>query len=331
MTLSRNFNDPQGPGKGINDAVDDGGNTVLLLALRRGADLDEVRKIVDAGADVNLANKMGQPPLHHAILFCSAAHVKLLLDAGAKPDMRDRSNGWMPVHAAARRGDRAILDLVAQADGYRNLNAESDGRMRWTPMHVAVVYQNDNIVEALGDLGADANRLDSNDETPLQLAARYNNAQILENLIKAGADLDKSGQDPLINAVKFGSADVAEVLLKAGADPNRHGSDGLTPLHHAAQSHNPDMIDMLVRFGAEVNARTQHTMETPLMVAARMGMDRNIERLIDCRAALWLKDTRGNTALDIARGARRGPRAVTVLEQATQNGGSRKPPKPPAP
>lgn len=78
--------------------------------------------------------------------------------------------------------------------------------------------------------------------------------------------------------------DMAKALVeKYGADTNIRDNWGFTPLHHAAISGNLAVVDLLVRYGAEVNAEVEgdnhHSGSTPLHMAIRFGRTRVADAL----------------------------------------------------
>lgn len=89
------FNDPNQRG-----TVDD---TLLHLAARTGA-IDDIRVLVDAGADVNMAGDLGNTPLHQAVMMGQTESVKILLKLGAKTKLRNQFN-QTPLEVA-ESGDR---------------------------------------------------------------------------------------------------------------------------------------------------------------------------------------------------------------------------------
>lgn len=79
----------------------------------------------------------------------------------------------------------------------------------------------------------DLNVPDYAGNTPLQIASLEGNADIVEVLLEAGCDLACMNIDkdtPLIDAVENGHLDVVKLLLKAGADPRQGNAKGEDPL-----------------------------------------------------------------------------------------------------
>ena len=87
--------------------------------------------------------------------------------------------------------------------------------------------------------------INSSQDTPLNIAAMFNNIDIVKLLVKAGADLDKANDDdetPLHSAVHLGNIKIVKILIDSGANINKRDSiDRYTPLHLAVSC--PGEID----------------------------------------------------------------------------------------
>jgi len=113
------------------------------------------------------------------------------------------------------------------------------------------------------------------------------------------------GVGPLGLACFFGHEPVARLLLEAGARVDQPSSNGMAvmPLHSAAAAHSISIARLLLEGGAPVNAR-QGLGEggfTPLMEAALNGQVDMIELLMRHGADPFMKDDDGKSAADHAR------------------------------
>jgi ankyrin repeat protein len=90
----------------------------------------------------------------------------------------------------------------------------------------------------------------------------------------ASSDASKSqryGSPPLLLGARYGNAEIVELLLKNGANPNTKDWAGLSPLHVAAERGHPSLIRSLVEHGGEVNGEDSGHW-TPLSRAANRAV-----------------------------------------------------------
>ena len=83
----------------------------------------------------------------------------------------------------------------------------------------------------------------------------------------------------LADAVQHGDKQVVLSLLKKRADVNAAQNDGATALHWAAYLNDAETTGLLIRAGANVNARNNYGV-SPLALASEQGNARIIEQLM---------------------------------------------------
>ena len=85
--------------------------------------------------------------------------------------------------------------------------------------------------------------------------------------------MNSIGGTPLHEAASHGNAETVQILIVAGADIHTRDKLGRTPLHAAAGNYDPGAVHVLTDLGADVNPRDNEG-QTPLAVAqwyARIG------------------------------------------------------------
>jgi ankyrin repeat protein len=117
------------------------------------------------------------------------------------------NNDFTPLANAARAGDVAMIrSLIAQGADPN----EAAGQNNWSPLLHAIHTTQIRSVEALLDGGADINRLSGDGITPLMMAAGYGYTDIVQLLLKRGANprvADHSG----FRAIDIAAAGVADI------------------------------------------------------------------------------------------------------------------------
>jgi len=125
-------------------------------------------------------------------------------------------------------------------------------------------------------------------DTALHLAVDSSNKDIVDVLIKHGADIhvvNQAGMTPFYKAIKNDSQDIIDLLLKQGANINALDKNGNTPLYKAIKDNDPDMIDRLLKHGANINAKDPNN-KTPLHIAAKEGNKAMVDLLLNKGAGL---------------------------------------------
>jgi truncated hemoglobin YjbI len=128
-----------------------------------------------------------------------------------------------------------------------------------------------------------------------------------------------SGRTLLHFACGAGCLQVVKLLLGLGRDPDIQDRGGHTPLYCVANEctsdGGPEVVRVLVRAGADVNACGGITRTTALHMAARRGYVGIASALLDCGATMEAKDSKGDTPLQRAIKCRRATVAQLLVER----------------
>lgn len=190
----------------------------LHRALQLG-DLDQVKRHLYHGTDIDSPDGQGQYPLHLAARNGQVVIARALVEHGARMDVRDPS-GRTPLHLALATGRLDLAGLLFDAGAADPPQA----------LLFALVGEGSADRDALALLrrrGADLNGRDGAGRTPLQLA------------------------------IAAGRVALAKRLILAGADPNLADATGQTPLALALEGADPDLIRLLRQYGAQAPADSQ--------------------------------------------------------------------------
>lgn len=113
------------------------------------------------------------------------------------------------------------------------------------------------------------------------------------------AETDVRGNTPLIYAVLCENTEAIEMLLKFGADINGTELSLLnTPLHAAVRIEDVEVVSVLIRKGADLELRNRDG-QTPLLLAASEGTLAGVNALLDAGADRTVSDYRNRSILDV--------------------------------
>jgi ankyrin repeat protein len=104
------------------------------------------------------------------------------------------------------------------------------------------------------EYGAAINIQSRKKETPLVVAVRNSQLEMTKFLIESHADVQKTAlghRNPLFFASK---GPIAEALVEAGTSLNHRDDDGNTPLHVASEQGLLEVVEVLIRREAQLNA-----------------------------------------------------------------------------
>lgn len=244
-----------------------GGNTALHFAAREGQ-MDAVRALVEAGANVNeITTSDNLPAMTQAIITGHFDIAKYLLDHGADPniasatgltalyatvDARWAQREWYPAPGVEQEKTNYLQLMTALLDRGANVNARL-GVPMWfrgfgnsggpitagaTAFWRATQANDLEAMKLLLARGADPNIATARGSTPLQVAAGMHHSNQGANMVP----------DVRIEVVKF-------LVEQLHADVNARDDKGYTVLHGAALIGANDIIQYLTGRGANIKVR----------------------------------------------------------------------------
>lgn len=305
-----------------------------FLELVNDRNIQKVRKVLDAGFDVNQKDDVdGQTPLIYASAVDNVEMVTLLLDRGADVNATT-SFGHTALIIATMEGFTSIVNelclhsadvniynnegrgalYIAAGRGYlaivkklilRGADIDAQDSSNMTPLMAAATSNHESVVTELCESDADVNLAANSGVTALMLACDINNIAMVRELCNFNADVNAQndeGSTSLLFSCREGYAYLVDILLDYGADPNINSNTGLSPVMGGAYSNNPHIIRALVAKNANVN-NANHAGATALMLASLNGRFEAVKALCEGGADATMKLPNGKTAIDMAKTA----------------------------
>uniref|UniRef100_A0ABD2VY84 Uncharacterized protein n=1 Tax=Trichogramma kaykai TaxID=54128 RepID=A0ABD2VY84_9HYME len=221
-----------------------------LLSSKMTEVISKVFEVYDR-FDVNYTDEYGLMHFHVACMCGDVSIAKQFLELGQDPNMICRETGDSPLILAVSSGNKDLIELLLRKGANSNL-ANNDGM---TALHTICAgdWDNSELIKVLIEIGIE-------------------NAKKKDQLVKVDAE-NSIGQTPLHIALLRGYRNSFECLLRNGANPNASNQDGMTPLHIICQGDRDDchFAKMLFDFSNdqyEVQVNTKNNLgQTPLHLA----------------------------------------------------------------
>ena len=254
-------------GANPNDATTNGNQTPLHLAARIGS-AEVCKALLAAGAELWPKDDEGTTAIGVAIQEGHVEIVRLLADANVKRLSHPISNTYnlsLPLldglHQAASSNNTEIMEIILE-NRRRLIEKDSNFIMYWreedildrgdkannnTALHMAARNGSMEIARLLVQAGADATVQNGDNKTPAALADEQGHkalARMLEQIPK------------LFEAVAAGDLEAVKRLVEEEQATNRrHPRDGHTPLHEAARQGRLEVVQVLLKAGADLSLR----------------------------------------------------------------------------
>ena len=187
-----------------------------------------------------------------------------------------------------------------------------------TPLMLASQKGNVRLVQEFLKRGAIPSHAAANGTTAVLQASHFGKLECLEILLDSSSS-SSSGQQqqqqkrgplvemanfndttPLMRAAQEGHVRVVKLLLDRGAAVNRRNRVQMTALMLASQRGHAAVCQVLIERGAELNSMTEQN-STSLLLACKRGHVDVVKTLITAGCDLWIKDSRGRCAREVAQ------------------------------
>lgn len=186
----------------------------LYRAVHAG-DLDQIKRHIFHGTDLNQRDREGDTALHVAARRGRLVIAEYLVDNGAELEATDKA-GRTPLDEALLAGKISIANLLikkgASIDPQQQLFNAIESKADFRDLFRFLIRH-----------GADVNTTNADGQTPLGAAVAQGDRLLVKRILDAGADVD------------------------------RPSTDGITPLQLAEKTANDDIIRLLKRYGATEN------------------------------------------------------------------------------
>jgi ankyrin repeat protein len=280
-----------------------------FLDLCKRGSTQEIKKALQNGADVNAHDMRGQTALMHAVdrLIASSMNerdersleVVLLIVHGADVNAKDNEDRTALMFAAYGRMTTLMIDDIEKKSYARPRSGNQEA--------VAILLAS----------GADVNVQDKSGKRAIDYAEKngsFKKTDIYQSLASASDGSDNANtlsdayrtedKKSFLLLCADGTLGNLERAIENDADVNAAYA-GITALSMAAiENEDPEAVALLIRHGADVNARNIWG-STALLEAILNDANQEVIRiLLEANADVDVKDQRGHTALDLAMRAK---------------------------
>ncbi|XP_055953567.1 uncharacterized protein LOC129989212 [Argiope bruennichi] len=261
------------------EAQDFLGQTALHFAVSKDSE-NIVRALLEKKANITTTDDEGKTALHKAAERGHEKIVKILIQKGSNINAVDR-NLRTPLHYAAEKG---FLEVAKALIDTKILNIDAKDRDGSTALHISIHHKHKKVLKHLIDCKANINELDLKKQSPLHLAIKSCNDEIIQLFIGKGKgveDININASTLLQMSVISGNKTFTEEMIKNGCDCLIRDEEGRTLLHLAAESNQIEIIKFLAKRMSTISDWKDRNGHFPLYYAVKNNYKNAVLELID--------------------------------------------------
>ncbi len=237
--------------------------------------LEQIKELLDAGADINARNSKSETALMMAAKSGNLAIIDELLKRNADKNLTSESlqNNLIP------RSALSYACLYGHTEAIRRLMQVGISKENQvTALSLCIKDDTPSALKTLIDMGADKNTVILGQITLLSTAIKAGNVNIIKVLIEANVDVHEFNDYAMISAARcHDSSEIIALLINAGANINAEEDFG-TALEQAVGANHFNVVRTLLSAGANLISNRNHT---ALMTAAQHGNIQMLELLFE--------------------------------------------------
>ena len=219
--------------------TDNSSRSPLMCACLEGGRFENVKTLIEYGADITRSDTDGKSALHFAASYLSSEAIEYLLSLGMTVNTIDKSDRTQLLFACLRGGH---LDNLRMLCGHSIDIKQQKCNVGWSALHFAAKYSSPDVLKYLLSLGSPVNLTTERGQTPLMFVC-----------------LEGGRSDNIKTLIEYGGTNIHQLY-----------NNGESALHVATTDSNPKIIDYLLSLGMIINMTTKHG-RTPLMCACLKG------------------------------------------------------------
>lgn len=248
----------------INIKTSEGWSTLHMVASPLEPSTDKVkaqlaRYLIKAGALISATNKQGRTPLHFAASTGLSDTLSLLIQAGANIEQGD-IYGWTPLIRAVHLKQITSIDTLISLGAQIN-HQDNKG---WSSLHHAASpireKETSETEKERNQIAINIIEQTSNLSNFTQATLENPDINIIFKLIESGANTEAKNQNeqtPLYVAVAYQELLISTALLYLGSNVDTYAYNNWTPLYRAISQGNIALVQLLLKYQADVNHKTE--------------------------------------------------------------------------